>query len=444
MTHPPSLPKCPSEADLAQTRARWEEQAEAFVHELRGVADDVEVSLRHLSIRGWRFVDQQLQALTPPPQGEAYIRIFRGGHTVWGRFPLSAKQWREGTRELLKAFPEKSVGFYRPPQPRAQHPAPTTFDPQLNASLGDPHRFQRIAYAMSDNTWHEGERLSGMSHVEGRLALHVQHRVVRNLQGGVANSKVTLQGRVRINHTFEDGRQAIFCPHSFLPWALLGATLWRKRASHPLSPALQAGPCQVILHPRLLERILRARLPLVCTYKHFDPEAQVGAVGLTLTHEPRVDGMVESSMFDDLGRPRDPTPMIAEGALVAPFSIDPLCAEWSPQGLRPKLTNIFIKPGRATHAELLQRAPQTIQVENAQLEPISEERGPNHFVLRLTEALTTEGYLLPSGRYKLAGSIASTAEGPGLLESLELSREVIDTSSAVLPFATLSLYLYPA
>ena len=153
--------------------------------------------------------------------------------------------------------------------------------------------------------------------------------------------------------------------------------------------------------------------------------------------------MAESVMFDDLGRPRDPTPMITKGSLVAPFSIDPLCAEWSPQGLRPRLTNFFIKPGQASHAELLQRSRSTIQVENAVIEPL-DERGPNHFSLRVTEAITTEGQLLPPGRYRLSGTIASTAEGPGLLESTEFSKEVLDTCSAILPFGRLPLYLHPA
>ena len=443
MSSPPTLPKCPSEEDLAHTLTRWQDQAQRFVNEMRGLADDVELSLRHQSLRGWRFADRQLQPLTPPPQGECYVRVFRGGHTVWGRFPLSPERWRVGIQELIQAFPPKSVGFYRPPQPRIQHPQPTTFDKLMHRSLGDPLRFQRVAYAMSDNTWHEGERLLGMSHVEGRLALHINHRIVCNLQGAVTNSKVTLDGRVKINHSYEDARQALFCPSSFLPWALLGATLWRKRASHPMVPSLQAGPYQVVLHPRLLEKLLRGRLPLVCTYKHFEPDAQVGSPSLNLSHEPRTDGMVESLMFDDLGRPREPTPMISQGALVAPFSIDPLCAEWSPQGLRPRLTNFFIKPGKPSHAELLQRSSQTVQVENAQIEPL-DHRGPNHFVLRVTEAITTEGRLLPAGRYKLSGTLASTAEGPGLLEAAEFSREVIDTSSAILPFARLPLYLYPA
>jgi len=443
MSTPPALPRCPSEAELAQTLRRWEEEAHAFTADVGDLVDDVELYVRHSALRGWRFEAQQLHPLAPPPQGECYMRLFRGGHTVWGRFPLAPKQWRLGAQELLRAFPKTSVGFYRPPPPRHLHPRPTSFDPRLHEQLGDPLRLQRVAYALSDNTWHEGERFEGMQRAEGRLALHVHHRLVCNLQGLVSDSKVTLEASVRINQCFEDTRQALFCPGSFLPWALTGATLWRKRAAHLAAPLLTAGYRDVILHPRLLEKLLRARLPLVCTHKHFEPNAQVGNPALTLTHEPKADGMVESAPFDDLGRPREATAMIAQGALAAPFSIDPLCAEWSPQGLRPRLTNFFIRPGAVSHAELLQRAAHTIQVENALLEPASD-LGPNAFTLRLTEALTTDGQLVPSSRYRLSGTIASTAEGPGLLESMELSREVIDTGSALLPFVRCALYLHPA
>ena len=76
MSSLPSLPKCPSEEDLAQTLGRWRNQAQRFVEEVKGLADDVEVSLRHQSLYGWRFSDQQLQPLVPPPQGECYVRVF--------------------------------------------------------------------------------------------------------------------------------------------------------------------------------------------------------------------------------------------------------------------------------------------------------------------------------------------------------------------------------
>ena len=436
------IPRCPSAEDLERVARKWESESQDFIYSIRDQIDDAEIFIRHQSMRGWRFASQSLQPLIPPIQGECYIRLFRGGHTVWGRFPLSPEMWRRGSQELIRAFPPNEVGFYRPPQPTHQHPRPTTFDPRFHHTLGEGHRFQRLAYAISDNTWHEGDRLSGIHNVEGRVLLHIQHRLVTNLQGSVSDSKVHIESQVRINHCYEDSRQQIFCPSSFLPWALMGSTLWRKRSSLPVAPPQKLGFRPIILAPRLLERIFRQRLLLVCTGNHFDTEAQVGNPSLTLTHEPKIDGMVGSSPFDDLGRARESHPMIFQGILSSFFVIDPLCAEWSPQGPRPQLSNFFIRPGRVPHSELMHSVPDAIQVENAEIEPMGE-LGPNAFTLKLTEAITADGELISPNRYRLSGTLASTAEGPGLLESIELSREVVDTGTCASPFARCQLYLHP-
>jgi hypothetical protein len=439
----PQLPKCPSAEDLQRTTHKWSEESQKFLQFVQEHVDDAEIFIRHQSMRGWRFEEMQLKAMNSPIQGECYIRLFKGGHTMWGRFPLHPPTWQHGVRELIKAFPKEHVGIYRPPIPQVQHPRPHTFDSRVHDYLGDPLRFQRLAHAMSDNTWHEGERLPGIQSVRGKINIHIQHRMIFNRQGFITDSKVHLEGGIQINHYLEDERKQIFAPNSFLPWALMGAHLWRKRAhlKHLTNPHI--GFRVILLSPRVLEKVLRHRLPFVCTHKHFEPQAQIANPQFNLTHEPNIDGMVATSPFDDLGKAYVNTPMIVHGALQQPFTIDPLYAEWSPQGPRAYLSNFFIRPGERSRAELLQQDPQVIQIENAQLEPIQGNKGPNFFSLRLTEAITSQGALIAPNQYKLSGSIASTLEGSGLLESVQLSREVFDTGTAVLPYALCTLYLHP-
>ena len=456
------LPACPLPDDVVKTRQRWLDEAQSFVTELVKEVDDAEIYIKHINMFGWSFSQQQMRPLTPPPQGEAYIRMFRGGHTVWGRYPLTSAHWKKGAKELIKAFPDSAVGLYRPPKPMQQFPRPNTFDPRFHDLLGESYQLQRLAHAMSDNSWHEGERFSDLcklTHVQGRALLHLQHRIVCNGQGSIDDSRLHLEAAIRLNQHFEDRKQSIYAPSSLLPWALMGAVLWRKRAPLPVNQSQSSGYREVILSPRVLERILRQRLPFVCTHRHFESGAQVGSEQLTLTFDPKADGMVEASPFDDLGRPRSTTPLILHGALTSPFIIEPLCAQWSPQGLRPHLGTFFIRPGERTHAELLnqvQRDPEiqsrigiqsvdrvSLQVENATLDT-PDERGANGFSIRLTEAITAQHQLLSPSKYKLSGTVASTAEGPGILEDIEFSKEVVDTGTAVLPYARVRLYLHPA
>ncbi len=454
------LPSCPHPEEVNRTRARWVDEATRFINECPADVDDAEIYIKLVSTQGWRFSQQNLSPLTLPPQGETFIRLFRGGHTVWGRFPLSSAQWKRGVAELAEAFPPERVGLYRPPKPMPQFPRPNTFDPRFHHLLGEGYKLQRLAHAISDNTWHEGERfkdLAQLTSVQGRAILHLTHRIVCNGQGLVEDSRMHLEAGVKINKYFSDRKQSIYAPASLLPWALMGSSLWRKRAPLVHSHTQSSGYKEVILAPRVLEKLLRQRLPFVCTHRHFEPQAQVGHEGLTLTYDPKADGMVEASPFDDLGRPRDPTPLILNGALMSSFAINPLGAQWSPQGLRPNLGTFFITPGERNHAEILneiQRDQEVqrrlgansssrveIQVENAILEA-PDERGANGFSLKLTEAISSDHQLLAPEKYKLSGTVASTAEGPGLLEDIEFSKEVVDTGTAVLPYARVRLYLH--
>ena len=461
---PQSLPACPSPLDVEQMRQRWEAEAQKIVKEIISSVDDAEIFVKLVNLQGWSFAQQQLKPLSPPPQGEAYIRLFRGGHTVWGRYPLTPQLWQRGVRELVNAFPKESVGLYRPPKPTQHYPRLQTFDARFYQTLGEGYQLQRLAHAVSDNAWHEGERfehLSKLHSVQGRVLLHLKTQIVCNGQGIVSDSHLHLEAAVRLNQHFEDRKQSIFTPASYLPWALMGASLWRKRAPLAINSNQSSGYREIILAPKVFEKILRQRLPFICTRRHFDIGAQVGANELTLTYEPKADGMLNLAPFDHLGRPRSPTPLILQGSLTAHFSIDPLGAQWSPQGLRPHFGTFFIRPGERTHSEMLNdiaTSPKggrnrvyanrgdsqlNLQVENATLEP-PDERGTNGFSLCLTEAITSQHQLLAPGRYKLSGTVASTAEGPGLLEQIELSKEVVDTGTAILPYAKVRLYLHPS
>jgi hypothetical protein len=437
-----SYPRCPSLDECAQVQDKWVYESRKLLTFLSNHVDDADLLIRHQSIKGWRFENQALIPLTHAPVGECYVRIYKGGHRAWGRFPLVPDLWYKSIGRLIQQVQSPSIGFYKPPQPQFRHPAITLFDQRFCETLGDPYRFQRLAFAMSDNTWHEGERTLGrhqeLKSVEGRIGFRVRHRIMSNFQGQVASSRVYLDGSVRLNQHFEESKQMIFAPTTYLPWALMGSTLWRKRSSLPFKLRHSEGPRAVLLHPRVIEKLIRQHFPLLCNHDYFSPDAQIAHDDFTLTHEPKIDGMIESSPFDDLGQLRQTTPLIFQGTLTAPSTIDPLCAEWTPQGLKPVLSNFFIRPGKRTHFEYLQ--DRHIQIERAHIEPVGEG-GINQFTLTILEAIDENQELIPPQRYQLVGTLASTAQGPGLFESIQFSREVIDTGSAVLPFGACTLQL---
>ena len=105
------LPACPHPNEVNRIRERWVNEARRFVHESLSEVDDAEIFVKLTSTRGWSFVDQNMRALTPPPQGETYIRLFRGGHTVWGRFPLSQRTGDVVSKNSLRHFLKRALDF---------------------------------------------------------------------------------------------------------------------------------------------------------------------------------------------------------------------------------------------------------------------------------------------------------------------------------------------
>ena len=438
-----SLPKCPNQKQIDLELQRWVDEVLKFIEPLKkaGLIDDLEIFIRHRSSRGWSLKGRDISPSNPPAQGECYLRLFLGGHSVWGRFPLVVSTWRDGLIELMKRIPPQRVGSYRPPEPRAVHPRPALCDVHLLDEFGDSYRFQRLAFALSDNTWHESERIEGLTSLDGSLMMHLTHRISANFQGLVCDSQSYLESKIAINQCFEDRKINGYCPSSFLPNALLGSNIWRRRGGLSIAGTQILGTRCLILHPRVVEQLLRQRLPLLLSTRSNQRGMTIAAPAFTMTHEPTIDGMQRSVSFDDLGYPRLSRMMIDQGVLTEYFDIDPLCALWTPRGLRPDLSNFFIRPGSLTLGAMKRAKPQPLIIERVKIHPIDPQKGPNHFTVSILEGLTPQGTRLPINQYQLSGTILSEGENKGILDSATFSKELVDTSTAVLPHMLLMLTL---
>ncbi len=448
-----NLPHLPFEADILKARQKWLEEVSRFLQKVRLKIQGVEVCLKYKKIAGFKLDGKNIEPFTQT-HGEFYLRLFHYGQIVWNRLPLEPQLWEQAFYELKGRLPQLQSGtIYKPESPSALLDAPNTLDSSLIDQLNDTYRLQRIAYALSDNTWHEAERAShSLKKLEGQLFYTLQHRVVGNQSGAIADTHLSLKQSISINHFHRDEKQVMYAPSSWLPWAMQGANLLRNRLDLNIAKTVQLGNRAVILHPRVIEKILRSRLLQVLSPKNVLIGQQITSHQVTLTHELGANGMILSSAFDDLGQGRSSFVMLHRGKLEAPFSIDPLCAEWTVYGIKPQLSNFYILPGQYAKAELMENIQDGLWVEDAELEAVQKELGPNYFSIKLTDAFDQKGSLLAPKKYILSGYLikpellgeVNLKGSTALLDQLELSKEVFDTGTALIPFVlsqlTLSIY----
>jgi hypothetical protein len=445
-----NLPHLPFEAEILKARQKWLEEVSRFLQKVRLRIQGVEVCLKYKKIAGFKLDGKNIEPFSQI-HGEFYLRLFHYGHIVWNRLPLEPQLWEQAFYDLKNRLPQIQTGtIYKPDSPSALVDAPNTLDSSLIDQLNDTYRLQRIAYALSDNTWHEAERATHtLKKLEGQIYYTLQHRVVGNQSGAIADTHLSLKQHIALNHFHRDEKQVMYAPSSWLPWAMQGATLLRNRLDLNVAKQVEIGMRAVILHPRVVEKILRSRLLQVLSPKNVLLGQQITSPHITLTHELGSNGMILSSAFDDLGQGRASFVMLHRGRLEAPFSIDPLCAEWTVYGIKPQLSNFYILPGQYAKAEMMENVQDGLWVEDAEVEPIQKEFGPNYFSIKLTDAFDHKGSLLAPKKYILSGYLIKPEllgdqnhkHTPALLDQLELSKEVFDTGTALLPFVLSQLEL---
>ncbi len=433
-----------------------------FLSRLKLDVDDAEVWLRRTDVRGYRIVGQEFM---PTDQREELVglRVFKDGKIGHaGTEKVDEAHWLALLKQAL-AGAQPSDGP-PPEKPRPRRPGPMTFDSELADGLASGQTMRRVASALADNVWHEASRIPGLQRFEGEMDHLVRRFVVGNRQGVVASLHGALRARVELNGCYGDVFHQAHAPESFLPLALLGARTWRTMPRAHVAPKDLGVKDQmpVVLHPRLLEQLLRILAAPLLTYEAqsdgrlpFDEGELVTAPAVTLVDDPGLDGLAASRAFDDEGRPTRRTPLIVRGRLdnllrgrrkgVRRHSLSS-GGVWR---LRQGRRGPHEAPGVVTFGSLLmergdvgfhdmvaavEKAILAHEVEDLQ---ITDPRC-GAFSARVRWGVTLErggdSRLLERGAWQISGRLFGGQGGEGFLQDAVLSRELYDTGTAVLPY----------
>lgn len=429
---------------------------------LARTVDDVEVWLMRTSHWGYRFEGKRLSPQLSLARDRIGFRVLKDGRMGQSSCTrVDETLWRACVERALAAtLPAAPPTFVTP---RTRKPGPLTFDPDLADALAAPRELHRVADAMSDNLWHESERIRPVQAFEGEVGYSLRRYVVGNRGGVAASLHGDLAAEVRIDRVHGDAFHVVHSPESFQPLALLGARTLRNMPTESAGPreVRLAGRVPVVLHPRAFEALLRRLLIPMLTQTArrtgqlpFKDGDRVAHESLTLVDDAGMDGLASSRHFDDEGSPTRRNALVVRGRLAmvlesragetglggtASAYRQPAGGE-DPQDatLRESAAGLLVERGDLGFHEMVAAEERAILVHEL-MGLHSADPVRTRFACGVGSGITLErgreSRLLAPGEWQIGGSVLSLPGGPaGFLADIVLSRELYDTGTAILPY----------
>lgn len=351
-----------------------------------------------------------------------------------------------------------------PSAPAERRPGPTIFDPDLPDALRDRRVLARLAEAVGTNARHENERIAGLTSLRAHVGFEAIQRVVSNQGGTVASMHGALQADVELNDAYGERYSVIHAPESFLPIALMGARTWRTMPRERVGSQVDiSGPMAVVLHPRVIEQLMRAGLPHVLSTPANGPlgiadHEQIAHPTLTVIDDPGLDGLAASRAFDDEGRPTQRSALIVRGRLaqrlcsrraarrrgrVGTGSAWRLDGPWgAAHAVAPRTAfgSLLMERGEVGFHDMIAVPDRVVLIhalDGLRVNPVTTRYEARiHWGVLLGEA--PDGALLTPNTWGITGQLLGQN---GLLNDLALSREMQDTGTAIMPYCMSELTL---
>ena len=330
-------------------------------------------------------------------------------------------------------------------------------------ALASPRELQRVADALSDNLWHESERITQVRAFEGHVTYTLRRHVIGNRGGVAASLHGDLGAEVRINRSHGDAFHVVHSPESFQPLALLGARTLRNMPTELAAPrdVRLAGRVPVVLHPRAFEALLRRLvLPLLTQTSRranllpFRDGDRIAHESFTLVDDAGMDGLSSSRHFDDEGAPTRRNALVVRGRLsmvlemrgavtgqggtASSYRQSTSAADPQDAPLTEAGTSLLIERGDLGFHDMIAAEERAILVHDL-LGLHGADPGRTRFACGVGSGITLErgreSRLLAPGEWQVGGSVLTMPAGPaGFLSDMVLSRELYDTGTAILPY----------
>lgn len=454
------------ESPLVDAPDTLSDQVASFIDRFRGEGDCIEVWARRHRQTGF--------ALGPVTARNDLrfalaVRVWRGDLLgAAGTRSLDPADWEACLRSALDACAPTTLP--PPAPPAARRPEPSVFDPALAEALAEQGLLHRLAQALEENTLHEAERIPGLQQVTGHVDFHARQRVVGNSGGVVSELVGELACEVELDGRYGEQVRLIHLADSFLPFALMGARAWRTMPRGVLEPAAgHRREVTVILHPRVIEGLLRAGLPPLVTEPddgrppRFHEGELIMDPAITVVDDPGLDGLPGSRAFDDEGVATRRSALIIRGRMTQhlrgrraaqihgrPATGSAVRPDDSALGaVEPGigLSCLLMERGQPQFHDLVAEASELVVIHALERDlRVDPETTAFSATVRWATAIETgtAPRVLAPGRWRIRGHLLALASPTGLLHGLIPCRDVLDTGSGILPYSGGTLTLEDA
>ncbi len=444
---------------------RLVEAGRAVVRALRGDADDVEVIIWEEDERSWAVKNRDLEPEIGFGRLSVGLRAIKGGRLAAAA--TSVLDPEENAAALRVALTcAKATGLERFASGQI---APVAYThPALEQLEREPRALFGLAEQLRDQVW-QAPGAARLEAFEGGVSLSRVARAVVSSAGETAVLQAGLTAWAEVNSAHSEVEFLSEVPLDPVVIGGLGRRTLEALPERELVPADLGGPgpIEALLHPRLVDNVLRIVLQEKLTAEsaaegltQVEPGQQLAAAGLTLWDTPSEPGLWSQLPTDDEGTVGAPRAVIERGRFTGYLGGRASCAELglAPTGngfrspmiaeprneapVRDRLSGLRIDPGQRSFGEMIGGLDRGVVLFGL-LGLHGADRARAAFSCAVYDGWAVRGGAivgrLAPGRWNVSGRMLAGEGGPGLLERLECSREVLSTGRSRLPYLGVTL-----
>lgn len=434
-------------------------EIQKFIAAVRGYAsksaDDFEIFATVKDSVSYKSQNKSISPQASLEKVECGIRILKDG--MIGNASITELSMEELETAIEKAKSSLIETKLKHFGPVSDLPKIGNYDSRIEYVISNPKLIRKLAEQMRDKLYIYASNLEGY---EARVGVSKFTRAIATKSGSSISKSTMFFTNCEINSVDFEEIVLTKLPPRMTIASEMPLNLYKTILQKTASPKEASGnEIDAIFHPYCFEEIIREvlaeKLYASSDDERVKPGNTIASYNFTLIDDALNPTMPFSTPTDDEGYASTTKPIIEEGefkqqlfdAMSAlrqkkklnsngirhPIGVESI----SEAPIRPELRNIIIKPGKKSVNELIKDTKEGITIKSLLGMHTSNKANASFMASVNIGNMIKNGSIvarLEQGGWNAGARLIDSDSGAGMLKSVELSRETINTGSAILPW----------
>lgn len=441
------------------------EFAEQLIEQSKDLVDDIELCMSSGKSLNYELKNEVISPSLNLDNSSVGIRILKDGKL--GSAAITRLDVDEGLIAVKKALTNTKSTSLKKFSDIKDVPKVDNFDPNILEYFNKPLELRAIAEEMQKRTY---DKATNLESFEGGVSIAYGERLIATKNGLSFSKETSFQAFAEINSVDFDFVVGYSKPKDLEEAKNLGVKVYDSLLESFVTPAeldVIGKELDVILDPHCLESILRTLLGekiYASAKQNHLSELEIGDLvaneKLNVIDNGVKKELLTSTPTDDEGNVSKENLLIENGILKT-FLYDalsalkagkeptgngmrrPILAEDSTEApVRESLRGLYIKPGNVPYDEMLSGVDRGIYVKSLMgLHGADKSRASFVAGIHIGKSIEQGKFarMLAPGAWNLSGNLFDLDGKKGMLKDIELSKETLNTGSAILPWIKLKL-----